>query len=147
MLSTYKNLCSKLRLLIMYGVIVLGLRLECKGESLRGVVYADSSGASGRGSGVVSLAIDGLVTNFFYTKPLPKFGKATCLEIGAIWHVETRGNELVTVKCDGQVEEFAHAPWLIVKEYLARLQKKSPTLDLSSARWKTSTEADFLKIN
>ena len=139
--SRIKNLKQIALLFVLANV---GIR-PCQAETLKGVVYANSSGASARGSGVIRFAVgDNRIDDLYYFKPLPKkFRSPECSDIGAIWSIEVKDAEtLLSAECDGKVDEWAHGPWLLIKEFLDRLRQSSPaSFDLFSSRWRVSTDS------
>lgn len=115
----------------------------CQGESVRGVLYATSAGASAKGSGVVRLAAGRIIYDLYYSKPLPAiFQSATCSDIGAVWSVEISPEmDIICAQCDGKVDESVHRAWLLIGRLLNELQHVSRfPIELFSAQWAGSDE-------
>jgi hypothetical protein len=126
-------------------VVFAALAWPCQAESFKGTVYANSSGASARGSGMIRLAVgSNRIDELYYSKPLPKkFSSPKCSDIGAIWSVEVKdATDVVSAQCDGKLDEEAHGPWLLIKEFLDRLRQSSPaSFDLFTSRWRNSADS------
>jgi len=116
--ATLKWLC-----LLLFALIMISSTLS--GRELKGAVYWDHSGPSGRGVGQVALSTrnGSVVIHYQKGEVIAKFSDRTCGELGAIWTVQTKRspsgtNELVSVKCDGGVDATVHGAWLAVREFL-----------------------------
>jgi len=132
------------KLAVLCALAPLGV-WPCQGESLRGIVYANSSGASGSGTGIIRFAVsDNRIEDLYYSKPLKtQFRSPQCQDIGAIWSLElTKTMDVISAECDGKVDEWAHGSWLVIRDFLDRLSKGSPSsFDLFSARWSASSDS------
>jgi hypothetical protein len=128
--------------------LTIGPKL-CGAETLKGVVFSDDSGPSADATGMVQLAVGKTVYDLYYGEPLKReFRSKTCWDIGAIWSVVVRmlpeldsTREIDSVSCTGQVDDNAHGPWLVVRDYLQVAQDPSRSpYGLLSARWRASPE-------
>lgn len=128
---------------LLVGVIVLTTPL-CRAETLKGAVYANSSGASARGSGMITFAVtEDAIHELYYGKPLrQKFSDQNCWDIGVIWTIQVRNaTDIDSAECDGEVDNWAHGPWLLVREFLDRLHQNSPSaFELFSPQWRNSSD-------
>jgi hypothetical protein len=130
------------RIALLFLLVGVNVRPSA-GETLRGVVYANSSGASAAGSGMIRLAVGGRVDDLYYSKPLPeKFSSSVCTDIGVIWTIEVHdATDILRAECEGKVDEWAHGPWALIRELLDRLRQKSPSaFELFSSRWRGSPD-------
>jgi hypothetical protein len=89
------------------------------GREVTGVVYSDHSGPSGHGTGKVQLSTKAGLVSFHYQKPVKqRFSNPNCGDVGAIWTVRAEDNELISVRCDGLLDERVHSAWMAVRNYI-----------------------------
>jgi hypothetical protein len=76
----------------------------------------------------------------------PHFRNQACWDVGAVWRVKVNRladlGELINATCTGKMDEWAHEPVLLAKNYLNVLAKNPAASSLSafSLRWKNSPE-------
>ena len=139
-----------MKALSQVGVILLcatsGLRPCCAG-SLRGTVFSDHSGQGPHRVGTLWLAVGSKVHELDYGEPVPRhFTSQLCWDIGAIWSVVYQvlpdsSRDISSVDCTGQVDENAHGPWLLVRDYLQLAGDRSTSSrGMLSSRWRASPE-------
>jgi hypothetical protein len=119
----------------------------CRGEALKGVVFSDHSGEGPHRVGTIQLAVGNTVHELTYAEPLPRrFGSEACWDIGALWSVVYQvlpggSRDISRVSCTGQVDENAHGPWLVARDYLQLAGSHSTSSSsMASSRWRSSPE-------
>jgi hypothetical protein len=126
---------------------------QVKATQLTGVVYSESSGPSGTGTGQLKLAVGDRIYRLDFQKPVREhFANATCREIGAIRTVtlmldDKGGGSVLRWSCDGRVDSSIHPAWLTLSRYLKLLALRSylPAYNLLSRRLKAEIEfSDFM---
>ena len=110
---------------VRFAIIAVTLPSLLPGRDLTGTVYADHSGASGGGTGEVQLAIQTGIVALQYQKPLPTdFRDKRCSQLGAIWSVQTQGEELVNARCEGEIDAAVHSAWMAVLNHLSTIAQR-----------------------
>jgi hypothetical protein len=121
---------------------VLGVGL-CRAEQLRGVLYFDELGNGAYPSGTTKLAVGTRMYTLEYGDPdARRFSNPVCSELGAVWSVTIGRHDgspyVRRAACSGEVDENVHGPWLVVRDYLARLSDSEPGDSFLSLRWRSS---------
>ena len=99
------------------------LSAALQAETLTGVVYFKEFGNGRNPSGTIELAVGGEVQTFLYSPLLETdFPQKDCHDVGAVLKVNADGpngrrDAVSTVTCMG-LDENAHRPWLLVRDYL-----------------------------
>jgi hypothetical protein len=115
------------------------------GESITGVVYSNEIGNGIHPAGRIELAVGSKVYSLEYGEPIEKrFSRKSCYDIGAVWSamVERSDDSLHAnrLSCTGRVDEGAHGPWLLVRDYLEGLPNSVSPSAVFSARYRSSPE-------
>jgi hypothetical protein len=111
---------------------ILVTLLQC--AEWKGVIYANQSGPSGKGTGAIRLATMNGIVSLRYQKPFPsKLTSPLCDDIGAVWTVtavqlEAHESVLRSAHCRGQVESSVHSAWLVTRRFLQLLAADSDPL-------------------
>ena len=139
---------SAIRLVAIMVFLIVGQNSNCLGESLTGVRMSDHSGFDKTATGDIRLLVDNKVHRLGYGEPVPRrFKSQICNDLGVSWSVLFRrlkngSTDIISVTCLGEVDEGAHAPWLVVRDFLNRVGVDRSTLSSSlfSQRWRSSPE-------
>ncbi len=132
---------------------IAGASPQLKATHLTGIVYAERSGPSGRGTGELKLAVGNRIYRLYFQKPVREhFANATCKEIGAIRTVTAMlnsngGGSILRWSCDGRVDGTVHSASLTLSRYLKLLADHSylPAYSLLSRRLKEEIQfSDFI---
>jgi hypothetical protein len=114
-------------------LLVCGMSAFCavgSSRQLTGAVYADNSGVSASGTGIVTLASGGSLVTVHYQKPIKhRFSSPRCWELGAVWTVWTElidnEEELIRAECSGVMDVPVHSAWRATLDYIEATARRA----------------------
>jgi hypothetical protein len=105
-------------------ILISGSPCFLSAAQINGIVYGESGGPFGAGTGEVRIATEQCIFDLSYQKPFPqRFASEVCHDVGAFWTVEGKITHpgmgtLEYARCDGRYDASIHSAWMTAKQFL-----------------------------